>query len=210
MVSPLDPFLARTRIAYFSMEIATRPEMHTYSGGLGILAGDTARSCADLELPLVFVTLVCRAGCFRQRIDAEGRQVEEPDPWQPAAWCTPLDAMVSISIEGSPDWIRPWLYVHTCPHSHQIPILLLDTDLDQNAAADRELTHYLYGGDVDDVSDEHHGAVLYDKLDRVVLPLYSDDPARWQWMMKQAIGNIAYYFNSQRMMRRYATEAYLR
>jgi starch phosphorylase len=43
-----------------------------------------------------------------------------------------------------------------------------------------------------------------------VLPLYYDDPARWRWMMKQAIGNIAYYFNSQRMMRRYATEAYLR
>jgi starch phosphorylase len=144
---PLDPFLARTRIAYFSMEIATRPEMHTYSGGLGILAGDTARSCADLELPSVFVTLVSRAGYFRQRIDGEGRQVEEPDPWQPAEWCTPLDAMVSVTIEETPVWIRPWLYLHTCPHGHQIPILLLDTDLAQNAATDRELTHYLYGGD---------------------------------------------------------------
>jgi hypothetical protein len=137
---PLDPFLARTRIAYFSMEIATRPEMHTYSGGLGILAGDTARSCADLELPSVFVTLVSRAGYFRQRIDGEGRQVEEPDPWQPAEWCTPLDAMVSVTIEETPVWIRPWLYLHTCPHGHQIPILLLDTDLAQNAATDRELT----------------------------------------------------------------------
>ncbi len=144
---PLDPFLARTRIAYFSMEIAVRPEMHTYSGGLGILAGDTARSCADLELPSVFVTLVSRAGYFRQRIVADGRQIEEPDPWQPAEWCTPLDAMVSVAIEKRSVWIRPWLYVHTCPHGHQIPILLLDTDLDPNTAADRELTHYLYGGD---------------------------------------------------------------
>lgn len=144
-MSPLDPFLVRTRIAYFSMEIAVRPEMHTYSGGLGILAGDTARSCADLELPAVFVTLISRAGYFRQRVDADGRQVEEPDPWQPTEWCTPLDAMVSVAIEGSPVWIRPWLYVHTCPHGHQIPILFLDTDLDLNAAADRELTHYLYG-----------------------------------------------------------------
>ena len=57
----LDPFVARTRIAYFSMEIAILPEMHTYAGGLGVLAGDTARSCADLELPVVFVTLVSRA-----------------------------------------------------------------------------------------------------------------------------------------------------
>lgn len=147
MVSPLDPFLARTHIAYFSMEIAIRSEMHTYAGGLEILAGDTARSRADLELPLVFVTLVSLAGYFRQRIDGEGRQVEEPDPWQPAAWCTPLEAMIAVAIEGLPVWIRPWLYIHTCPHGHRIPILLLDTDLDQNAAAERALTHSLYGGD---------------------------------------------------------------
>lgn len=54
----LNSITARTGIAYFSMEIALQPEMHTYSGGLGILAGDTARSCADLELRVVFVTLV--------------------------------------------------------------------------------------------------------------------------------------------------------
>jgi starch phosphorylase len=143
----LDQFIVRTHVAYFSMEIAIRPEMHTYAGGLGILAGDTARSCADLELPVVFVTLVSRTGYFRQRVDGEGRQAEDPDPWQPADWCTPLDAMVAVPIEGRPVWIRPWLYVHTCPHGHQVPILLLDTDLDQNAAADREITHSLYGGD---------------------------------------------------------------
>jgi len=68
-MSSVDPFLSRTHIAYFSLEIAVRPEMHTYSGGLGILAGDMARSCADLELPVVFVTLLSRAGYFRQVID---------------------------------------------------------------------------------------------------------------------------------------------
>jgi glucan phosphorylase len=66
-------FLARTHIAYFTMEMAIRPEMQTYAGGLGVLAGDTARSCADLELPVVFVTLLSRAGYFRQEIDANGR-----------------------------------------------------------------------------------------------------------------------------------------
>jgi starch phosphorylase len=55
-------------VAYFSMEMALRPEMHTYSGGLGVLAGDTARSCADLELPVVFVTLASREGYLRQEI----------------------------------------------------------------------------------------------------------------------------------------------
>jgi len=143
----LDEFLRTTHIAYFSMEIAIRPEMHTYSGGLGVLAGDTVRSCADLEVPVVFVTLISRAGYFRQEIDASGRQIELPDWWDPAQWCRPLDAMVALTLAGRLVWIRPWLYVHTCPHGRQVPVLLLDTDLDQNNAEDRELTHFLYGGD---------------------------------------------------------------
>ncbi|HVB16777.1 MAG TPA: alpha-glucan family phosphorylase [Stellaceae bacterium] len=146
-MSAIDPFLARTHIAYFSMELAVRPEMHTYAGGLGILAGDTARSCADLEIPVVFVTLLTRAGYFRQEIDAEGRQTEQPDWWEPERWCTPLDVMAAVEIEGKPVWVRPWLYVHTCPHGHRIPILLLDSDLAENAGDDRALTHFLYGGD---------------------------------------------------------------
>jgi glycogen phosphorylase len=145
-MTQLNSIISRTAIAYFSMEIAIRPEMHTYSGGLGILAGDTARTCADLELRVVFVTLVNRAGYFRQKIDADGRQIEEPDWWDPAKFCTPLDAMVAVEIEGRPVWIRAWLYIHTYPHGHQIPIILLDTDLDHNENDDRTLTHFLYGG----------------------------------------------------------------
>ncbi|MCB2061383.1 MAG: alpha-glucan family phosphorylase [Novosphingobium sp.] len=145
MSSSLDSFLAKAHIAYFSMEIAIRSEMRTYAGGLGVLAGDTARSCADLELPVVFVTLVSRAGYFRQTIDAQGRQVEEPDYWEPSDFCEPLDALIAVRIEGRQVWIRPWLYVQTCPLCHQVPILLLDTDLDQNAPEDREITHNLYG-----------------------------------------------------------------
>ena len=147
MISPLAPFTRRTRIAYFSMEIAMRPEMHTYAGGLGVLAGDTARSCADLELQVVFVTLVSRAGYFRQRIDPERGQLEEADWWEPAKWCVALDAMVAVPIEGRPVWIRPWLFLHECPRGNRVPVLLLDTDLDQNASEDRTLTNHLYGGD---------------------------------------------------------------
>lgn len=146
-MASIDPFLPRTHIAYFSMEIALRPEIPTYAGGLGILAGDTARSCADLEIPIVFVTLLSRAAYFRQQIDASGRQTEQPDWWEPGRWCTALEAMVAVEIGRRPVWIRPWLFVQTSPHGHQIPILLLDTDLDQNCADDRTLTHYLYGGD---------------------------------------------------------------
>lgn len=140
-------YLQRTSIAYFSMEIALRPEIHSYSGGLGILAGDTARSCADLELPVVFVTLASRAGYLRQEIAADGSQVGHDDPWNPAEWASALEAMIAVDIEGRSVWIRPWLYVVTCPIGHQVPVLLLDTDLDQNAPEDRKITDHLYGGD---------------------------------------------------------------
>src|SRR5215469_16371026 len=146
-MSALDPFIKRTHIAYFSMEIALRAEMHTYAGGLGVLAGDIARSSADLELPIVFVSLISRAGYVRQSIDSHGRQVTEPNPWRPNDWTEPLDAMVAVHIGGHEVWIRPWLYRLTRPLGHSIPVLLLDTDLDQNRADDREITHHLYGGD---------------------------------------------------------------
>lgn len=143
----IEPFLSRTRIAYFTMEIAIRPEISSYSGGLGILAGDTARSCADLDLPMVFVSLVSRAGYFRQEIDADGCQVEVPDRWDVERCCSALNAMVAVEIAGRPVWVRPWLFVGPATDSQQIPILLLDTDLDQNSDEDRTLTNCLYGGD---------------------------------------------------------------
>jgi glycogen phosphorylase len=146
-MNPLDPFLHRTRIAYFSMEIALRPEIHTYSGGLGVLAGDTARSAADLGLPMVFVSLASRAGYVRQEIDRSGAQVSRPNPWRPEDWSQPLGAMVAVSIEGREVWIRAWLYALSCPLGHCVPILLLDTNLDQNSPPDREITDHLYGGD---------------------------------------------------------------
>jgi starch phosphorylase len=141
----IGPFLSRTRIAYFSMEMALRPEMHTYSGGLGVLAGDTARSSADLALPVVFVTMVSRNGYLRQEIDPEGRQRELPDPWEPDEYATPLRAKVAVLLEGREVWIRPWLHVISSPIGASVPVLLLDTDLDENAAEDRGLTDRLYG-----------------------------------------------------------------
>jgi starch phosphorylase len=146
-MNPIEPFLQKTRIAYFSMEIALRPEMHTYAGGLGVLAGDTARSAADLELPMVFVSLVSRDGYVHQDIDAEGRQVTRPNPWAPDKFTDRLDAMVAVQIEGREVWIRPWLYRQVCPLGHCVPVLLLDTDLDQNSPGDRQITDHLYGGD---------------------------------------------------------------
>ncbi len=146
-MSAHEPFLQRTRVAYFSMEIALRPEIHTYSGGLGVLAGDTARSCADMRLPVVFVSLASRSGYVRQEIDSDGHPVTRSNPWQPEQWTQPLGAMVAVPLERREVWIRPWLYVMTSPLGDRMPVLLLDTDVDQNSPADREITHHLYGGD---------------------------------------------------------------
>jgi starch phosphorylase len=143
----IGPFLGPTRVAYFTMEIALQPEVHTYSGGLGVLAGDTARACVDLDLPVVFVTLVSRKGYLRQRIDADGRQVEAEDPWSPEQYATPLRAKVAVILEHREVWVRPWLYLLKNAAGQRAPVLLLDTDLDENRADDRRLSDRLYGGD---------------------------------------------------------------
>jgi len=146
-VSDLDRFVPRIWIAYLSMEIAFRPEVPTYSGGLGILAGDAARSSADLELPIVFVTLASREGYLHQDLLPDGTQVELPDRWDPSTVAKPLNAMIAIEIEGRPVWIRPWLHVLESPTGGAVPILLLDTNLTENDPADRDITGPLYGGD---------------------------------------------------------------
>lgn len=146
-MQPIEPFLHTPRIAYFTMEIALRSEIPTYAGGLGMLAGDTLRTAADLQMPMVAVSLVSRAGYFRQRIDALGQQHEEPEHWDPAQWATRLDAAVAVEIGGRAVWVNGWLYIMQSQLGGRQPVILLDTDLDVNQAEDRTITHFLYGGD---------------------------------------------------------------
>lgn len=146
-MSLVGAFVRNRHIAYFSMEIALRPEIHTYAGGLGVLAGDTARACAALELPLVFVTLVSRDGYLAQEIDPHGRQIDRLDPWDPKSWASSLMAKVAVPIEGREVWVRPWLYLVEGPSRYAVPVIMLDTDLEENAPEDRQITHRLYGGD---------------------------------------------------------------
>jgi len=143
----MDAFTVQERIAYFSMEIALRADIPTYSGGLGVLAGDTLRAAADCELPMVGVTLASTRGYFRQQIDASGWQTEQEDPWEPAAFARQVDARVSVPIEGRDVWVGGWIYPVDGITGGKVPVILLDTDLESNETADRELTHHLYGGD---------------------------------------------------------------
>jgi glycogen phosphorylase len=135
------------RVAYFSMEIALDQALPTYSGGLGVLAGDTLRSAADLALPVVGVTLAHRRGYFRQHLDAHGNQSESPAEWFPENSLSETPARVTVEIEGRPVQIRAWQYTLRGVSHHEVPVYLLDTNLPENAEGDRALTDTLYGGD---------------------------------------------------------------
>lgn len=145
----LHEFVNSTRIAYFSMEIALTNDIPTYAGGLGVLAGDTLQSAADLDLPMVGVTLVSRAGYFQQKIDELGRQIELPDVWEPSAHTELGCAKVSVQIEGRSVWVGAWIYRIIGQGGAQVPVILLDTDLPENIPEDREITHFLYGKDAE-------------------------------------------------------------
>jgi starch phosphorylase len=142
-----ETFPASGLVAYFSMEIAISPGMPTYSGGLGVLAGDTLRSTADLGVPLVAFTLVHRKGYFQQHLDASGLQSEDIQPWNPADFCVEEKARVTVSVEERIVTILCWRYELVGRYGHVVPIYLLDTDLDENSGWDRGLTDHLYGGD---------------------------------------------------------------
>ena len=135
------------RVAYFSMEIALEPDIPTYSGGLGILAGDTLRSAADLGVPLVAVTLAYRKGYFRQILDSAGNQFEQPQEWDPENQITEAKQRVTVEIEGRQVSIRAWKYTITGITGEIVPVYLLDTNVPENSDYDRALTDSLYGGD---------------------------------------------------------------
>jgi starch phosphorylase len=139
--------LLNRKIAYFSMEIGLEPRLRTYSGGLGMLAGDTLRSASDLGLPLVAVTLLHHKGYFTQQLDAHGVQSERDEVWPVEELLAEMPERVSVSVEGRAVRIRCWKYEINGIHGALVPVYLLDTDLTENGDWDRTLTDRLYGGD---------------------------------------------------------------
>jgi glycogen phosphorylase len=138
---------SNTTVAYFSMEIALDRAIPTYSGGLGVLAGDTLRSAADLAVPVVGITLLHRKGYFEQHLDRNGNQTEAPVIWNPEDALEAVDARATVQIEGRTVHIRAWKYPVKGVTGHEVPVYLLDTQLPENEEWDRGLTDYLYGGD---------------------------------------------------------------
>ncbi len=137
----------KPKIAYFSMEIGIDENIPTYSGGLGILAGDTLKSCADLKVPIIGVTLLSENGYFYQKLDGDGVQIELPMNFDVEGVLEPIPGTASVTVENRTVRIRIWRYVLKGITGHIVPVLFLDTNLEENAEWDRTLTKYLYGGD---------------------------------------------------------------
>ncbi len=132
-------------VAYFSMEIGIDSRMPTYSGGLGLLAGDTLRSCVDLEVPVIGITLLYDKGYFRQRLDSEGNQTEEDVLWDPKAYMVRLPNKILVEVEDRTVTVGAWLYKLKGISGVINPIILLDTNLPENSEFDSTITSHLYG-----------------------------------------------------------------
>jgi starch phosphorylase len=141
------PAHSPTTIAYFSMEIGLDPAMHTYSGGLGVLSGDTLRAAADLSIPMVAVTLLHRRGYFRQHLDKAGNQTETESAWFPEEFLTRLPVRVIVPLGRRLVQVQAWRYRLEGQAGHEVPVLFLDTLLPENPPEDQSLTDHLYGGD---------------------------------------------------------------
>ena len=147
-LSSLVEFTKQPKIAYFSMEIGLKNQIPTYSGGLGVLAGDTIKTGADLKLPMVAVTLLSKKGYFKQELDENGRQTELPFSWDPSEYMTLLPVKITVHIEGRNVLVQVWQYNVESLTRGNVPVFFLDTDVEGNAPEDREITSYLYGGDL--------------------------------------------------------------
>ncbi len=138
--------LSRRSIAYFSMEIALSPSIPTYSGGLGMLAGDTLRSAADTSAPMVAISLAHRRGYFRQMLSDVGQQTEADVPWSPETLPS-AGHTVTITMQNRQVQLCAWRFDVVGTTGHIVPVFLLDADVEGNDAWDRRLTDHLYGGD---------------------------------------------------------------
>jgi len=143
----IDKLGGKPKIAYFSMEIGIDENIPTYSGGLGILAGDTIKSCADLNVPIVGITLLSENGYFYQEIDKNGNQIERPMQFSFSSFLKLLPVITIVKIEERDVKIRAWLYQYKGISSYIVPVFFLDSNIEGNTSWDKELTKHLYGGD---------------------------------------------------------------
>jgi len=137
------------RCAYFSLELGISEDIPTYSGGLGVLAGDHVKSAADLRLPLCAVTLMYREGYFQQRIGSDGRQTERYPRFNPEPLLKRLPLLFTLPLCDREITITTWQYDVVGTSGGVVPVFFLDTDIPENRDEDRQITRRLYSGGED-------------------------------------------------------------
>ncbi len=139
-----DQFIRDTSVAYISMEIGMDSNLPTYSGGLGVLSGDTIRSAADLELPMVAVCLCYSSGYFYQLFNEHGEQKEKEMSWTFSYEFDRVAKPITMKIEDKDIMVSAWLYRVIGQSGHIIPVYLLTTDVDGNEPWMKGMTAALY------------------------------------------------------------------
>ncbi|MBT4282087.1 MAG: alpha-glucan family phosphorylase [Candidatus Marinimicrobia bacterium] len=136
-------------IAYFSAEIGISSSLPTYSGGLGVLAGDHIKAAGDIGLNMCAITLLYREGYFKQRIDEDGIQTETYPRFDPDPLLKKMDLKFTLRLRDRDVWVQVYRFDYMGQGGHIIPLFFLDTDVEENYDDDRNITLRLYSGDKD-------------------------------------------------------------
>ena len=136
-------------IAYFSAEIGISSSLPTYSGGLGVLAGDHIKASGDIGLNMCAITLLYREGYFKQRIDEDGIQTETYPRFDPYPLLKKLDVRFTLRLRARDVWIQVYRFDYVGHGGHAVPIYFLDTDVEENIKDDRIISQRLYSGNKD-------------------------------------------------------------
>lgn len=132
---------------FFTINLNTIIDLPIYSGGLGVLAGDTVKTMADYKLPAVCFGILWNVGYFRQRLWFKYGQLPEAMPWDAATYpgLIPLKNTVKISLKNEDIYLRLWkYYVYSYDKNHAVPLILLDSNVEENPEKNRHLTDQLY------------------------------------------------------------------
>ena len=167
-------------VGYFTAEIGLWSELHTYSGGLGVLAGDHVKSAADAGIPLVGITLLYHQGYARQHIDQDGIQTETFPEFDPSEYLSKTDIVITLQLDGKTLLAYTWKADIIGQSGHIVPVYFIDTRHPANSPEHQALSSRLYGGD-DDVRIRQEyvlgvgGVQLFDHLDEELSGLHLNE-----------------------------------
>ncbi len=139
--------MSKENVAYFSMEVGLKREIPTYSGGLGILAGDSLKAAADLGIPMVGITLMYHKGNYKQKLESDGWQHETDVEWNPQHYMKRGDKGIEIQIYNQPVKLNVWQY-DVKGVNGTVPVYFLDSNNNSNPEHIKAATNHVYGGDV--------------------------------------------------------------